>query len=707
MSEKLPSSDRQPPVQFRRLRRPQFFPLLENVDQQTTVHTPTVEATPGEQENGVGQGREISYFGKAPPVEQIDNASLHRQGSITPHSNILAQNGGSTPSLLTGRSTSSPSAVSANSQTPPLLPNITLPYRYDKVETAPLPSTGHDIHSPLIAGPVPSGIGFSRELAIRTWAQGRIEDRHLSKEDTIPMMVLKEVAKGRGQEQPAMQSEISGAASGAAIVGFGNTGGTILKYISNFIIQRGWGAGIFGLYSLGLSFVTLVSSIFNLGLDDAMLRYIPIYRGKKNPGALRGLVIFCTALAGITGLLGAVLMIIFTPQLVAFRHTPKDTPILHVTFEIMAPMIPLLCMQGIWFGGLQGFKAFKFRVLAQRLIPAVSLILLLLGALIFAHNIKGVIVATVLSTVIGTVLSLYYLLRLVSQVGKQRNENYEVREWLGFATPNFLTTITDTVMESTDTLLLAFFAISRVGLGQYAAAIKWSNFISLPLVSLNTMFAPTIAELHSKGEMQKLEAMFKVVTKWTIILSLPIFIVTTLFSASLMSISGNDFIAAWPLLIAFSVGGIINAGTGCVGYMLLMTGHQRLSFINSVAGIVVNVIFGVILTPLYGAMGTAISTGLAVVVLNITRLVQVYFLLRIQPYTWQMWKPLAAGLISTGISGALFYLLYLVHIPLMLRLGLVPLFLALYFGLIVLFKIDPEDQIVVEKLRKKLLRRKK
>ncbi|HVB73149.1 MAG TPA: flippase [Ktedonobacteraceae bacterium] len=605
------------------------------------------------------------------------------------------------------RSTSTRSSLS----TPPPLPSLP-PRPLPSLPPRPLPSLPPR-PLPSLPPPLPDqGFANQAESRDRTRVPGSFgfdKTRYFQakKEDTFPMAVLRGIAEKQGQPQTDMQSEITGAASGAAIVGFGNIAGTLLKYVGNFIIQRSFGPGLFGLYSLGLSFVTLISSIFNLGLDDAMLRYIPVYRTKKQPGALRSLVVFCTALSGIAGLVGAVLMLIFTPQLVALRHTPQDASLLTLTFELMAPLIPLLCMQGIWFGGLQGFKAFKSRILSQRLVPAVSLIALLAIAVLFFPNLEGVITAMVLSTVFGTVLSLYYLFRLISKQGKQTSKSYEVREWLGFATPNFLTTITDTVMESTDTLLLAFFAISSVGLGQYAAAIKYSNFITIPLISLNTIFAPTIAELHSKGEMKKLEAMFKVVTRWTIILSLPIFCITTLFSASLLALSGKGFIAAWPLLIAFSVGSMFNAGTGCVGYMLLLTGHQKLSFMNSLAGIVVNVVLGVILTPRFGAMGTAISTGLAVIVLNLARLLQVRVLLKIQPYSWEMFKPLVAGLVSVAVSGVLFYLLTLVHIPLIVCLGIVPIFLALYFGLIVLFKIGPEDRIVVDKLRSKLLRGKK
>src|SRR6202022_3683297 len=141
--------------------------------------------------------------------------------------------------------------------------------------------------------------------------------------------------------------------------------------------------------------------------------------------------------------------------------------------------------------------------------------------------------------------------------------------------------------------------------------IKVTSLISMPLQSISTMFAPTIAELYSKGEKLKLEEMFKVVTKWEITFSSPIFGITPLFSVPLLALSGDSFMSAWPLVIAFAIGGLVNAGTGSVGYMLLMTGHARISFLNSLVAVAVNVVLGIILTPRFGAMGTAIATGLA------------------------------------------------------------------------------------------------
>jgi len=373
-------------------------------------------------------------------------------------------------------------------------------------------------------------------------------------------------------------------------------------------------------------------------------------------------------------------------------------------------------MQVMWFAGLRGFKAFKWRVLTTNFLQPLLQILLLGLVLVFFRSKDGITAVAVvlfISTLLNTVLNMYFLFREVSRVARPEPVRYEVREWLTFATLNFLTTIIDTVLDSIDTILLATFGVPDVQLGQYGAAMKLSNFIQMPLLSLSNIFAPTIAELHSKGEKQKLEAMFKVVTKWSITFSLPLFLIMVIFSPYLLALPGASFVSAWPLLIAFALGSMINAGTGTVGYMLLMTGYQRLSFLNSLVAVAVNISLGILLTPRYGAMGTAVSTGLAICTLNFMRVLQVRIFLKMYPWRSDIVKPIGAGLISSALIGGILYLLYFNHIQTSVRLGhailstqllLIPVFLLIYVWLLVRFKGSPEDEIVLKAIRKKFLR---
>lgn len=579
----------------------------------------------------------------------------------------------------------------------------------------------------------PFTAGNSQEQDVSRLDTSHISTRPLVQHDTpefdklstLPMMVLQGVSRRQGKAQAEMKSEVSGAASNAGIVGLGSIIGSILKYVSAFLIQYGFGASGYGLYTLSLSLVNLVSAIFNLGLDDATVRYVAIYRGKHQIRSLRGVLLFCTTLAGIAGIIGAVLLVLFTPHLVSLwlslkHHKLQNGQTLYRAvslLQVMAPVIPLMTMQVMWYAGLRGFRAFKWRVLATNILQPILQILLLGLVLVFFRNKDGityVAAVLVISTMFNAVLNLYFLFRQVDNVATPEPGKYEVREWLTFAMLNFLTTIMDTVLDSIDTILLAAFGISDVQLGQYGAAMRLSNFIQMPLMSINNIFAPTIAELHSKGEMQKLETMFKIMNKWSITFSLPLFLVSVLFAPYLVVLPGASFAPAWPLLIAFAVGVMINAATGAVGYMLLMTGYQKLSFLNSMVAVIVNIGLGIYLTPRYGAMGTAISTGLAIGVLNIMRLLQVGLLLKMHPYYAEDWKPLGAGFITCAVIGSVLYLLYhyhghfhtslrIGHAILSVQLLLIPAFLVVYIFVMSRFKASPDDEIILKALRKKFL----
>jgi O-antigen/teichoic acid export membrane protein len=523
-----------------------------------------------------------------------------------------------------------------------------------------------------------------------------------------------------------MQTEITGAASNASISGIGSVLGYILKSGSTFLMQHVLDVAAFGIYSLCFSIISLVASISTFGLDDAMVRYTAIYRGKRQIHLVRRLTVFCTALAGILGIIGALVVILLAPRLARAIAAPAYAPSVTTYLTLMAPLIPLTVMQMIWLGGLQGFKDFKRRVLAQRIIvPFIVIVMLIITLIFFKHNVFAVITVTIISTIISALFNLHFLFRRIERMqaiqstqsaplAESSTNTYKVREWLGFSTPNFLTNIVDIMLDAIDTLLLGYFHIGPIGIGHYSAAIKISGFIAMPLTSLNAMFSPTIAELHSKGEHKKLEAMFKVVTQWAITFSLPIFCVSALFSFGLLELlSGKNFVAAWPLLIVFGLGAMANAATGSVGFMLLMTGHQKVSFLNSLVAIVINIMLGIILTPRYGVMGTAISTGLATATVNLMRLLQVHLLLKMHPYRWCMLKPLAAALLSSGLTSSALYFLHTtrfaiaiarVHIP--IELTLIPVFLASYMLVLILFGASPEDQIVLNKLTKKLLRSK-
>jgi O-antigen/teichoic acid export membrane protein len=736
MSDHFVKPSASPPGQ--RTRRSQFRSITENLEEQATGEISAATPGRGKQRGEFLPARQQAQTGLSPTNSSGGNTQYRL--FVPPQIGALASRRVRTPSsppdnvgvIVPGKNKAA-SGVSIEEESP----DFDLQFRMiggvdvEMIQTAPLfaiPVSRTNGSGRLIE-PAPLPVrqavvtvtpAKTNPKEVRTFGFD-LDDPEWEKQTTLPMMVLKGMAKEQGKQQAEMKSEVSGAASAAGMMGISNVLGKVLLYVSTFLIQYSFGPAVYGLYTLSTSLINLISSIFSLGMGDAMLRYVAIYRSKQKPRLLLGITLFCTAVAGLAGLLGAFLLLYFTPVFVAFiaaKHggaTDKNNSLVQVgpVLQMMAPLIPLFGVQLVWQSGLRGFKAFKFRVLVSNVFQPIIQILLMVLVILLYQNITGIVIALLISTLFSTVLNLYFLFKQVARVTIARLARYELREWLVFASLNFLTTVTDNLLYFMDAVLLAVFSVSAAQIGQYGAATRISNFIALPLLSLNNIFAPTIAELHSKGERDKLEAMFKVITKWTITFSLPIFLVSALFAPFLLGISGAGFIPAWTLVIALAVGALLNVGTGPVGYMLAMTGYNKLSFLNSLVAVIANVALGVLLIPRYGVMGTAIGTGVSVSIVNLMRLFQVGILLKMHPYRWDIFKPLGAGLFSSAIIGAVFYLLSISHHKLFIVVGhaivsvqllLIPVFLVLYILILTRFKSSPEDEIVLKAMRKKFLR---
>jgi len=166
------------------------------------------------------------------------------------------------------------------------------------------------------------------------------------------------------------------------------------------------------------------------------------------------------------------------------------------------------------------------------------------------------------------------------------------------------------------------------------------------------------------------------------------------------------------LLIA-SAGILANVATGPVGYALVMAGYQWLTFANNLLFLGLLVAGMWWLAPAYGLIGAAVALAGSSALVNLVRLLLVHRLLRVNPLSLAMMKPLAAAAITgvglhfgahfAGLQGdeALYVLLPAV-------LGLSLLGTGVYLGLLLAVGIEPADReaarVVWSRIRAQLRR---
>ena len=69
-----------------------------------------------------------------------------------------------------------------------------------------------------------------------------------------------------------------------------------------------------------------------------------------------------------------------------------------------------------------------------------------------------------------------------------------------------------------------------------------------------------------------------------------------------------------------------------LGLMLTMTGHQKIELANSITFGGLNIFLNILLVQIYGILGVAIATGLSLSLINLARLLEVYYLFYLHPY---------------------------------------------------------------------------
>ena len=491
------------------------------------------------------------------------------------------------------------------------------------------------------------------------------------------------------------------AAKNAGVAGLGDIIYMVLGYASAIVITRNVGLEIFGIYSLAFTVASLVGIFARLGLENGVLRYVALYNGQGDALRIKGVITFATKMTSLLGLLLGFLLFILADFLsIVIFHNPD----LAKALKTFAIAMPFLAVQPVWLSAIQGLQMIKDRVYVEKIIqPGLKLILLFVF-LLLGWKLLGILSAMIIATLVATLMALYYLLKDAARFyGNEGGTKLEVREWFSFSTPLFLEAILVFVMMGMDTLMLGYFR-SSFEVGVYNAALKVVPLIIMPLAAFNTIFVPMISEIYGKGELDKLEALFKIVTKWIFSLSFPIFLLIIIFSRPILSIFGVEFAVGSSALMILALGQLVDAAVGSVGYMLMMTGRPQMNLLNSALMSIMNIALNYTLIPHYGIVGAAIATGTSVAVINLLRLGEVYYFLKIHPYRLDLGKPIASSLAASAAI-YLFVKVFDHRLTDSMRfpyLLLIPLFFVVYFALLYLFKLSDEDRVVISIIRRKL-----
>jgi len=491
------------------------------------------------------------------------------------------------------------------------------------------------------------------------------------------------------------------AAKGGSVVFAGKLFAWGSRFVLAVLLANILRAEQYGLYNLALTATAIAASFAVLGLDTAVIRWVSMYARREDRAGLLGVLQVGIGLPGLVSLvMAAVLIILAEPIAANLLSEPSAAPLLGVA----AFLVPFMVLHRQIGAALQGLKRIQFAVLGEQFSQPPIRFVFLMGFLILGGlGAWEAVAASTLAAGVTTLIMVYFLVRFADLRRRGGSIRRETRTLLVFSLPVYFANIVTTVGRNLQTLLLSAFDTLR-SVGIFAIAIHVNLLASLFHTSVVQSSMAIFADLQDRGDREGLRHIYQTTSKWTFGLNLPLFVVIVLYPGALLSLFGADFVDGAPALVILGLEALTNSATGTSGALLDMSGHTRVKFVNSTTAVAASLVLNIMLIPVFGLLGAAMAALGATLVVNVLRIGQVWWLLRLQPYERSFLKPLVAGLVAMAVGFAVG--LVLTDSPSLIRLAVGTAAVVLTYTLVVMrLGLTAEDRLVLDRAARRLRRR--
>lgn len=389
-----------------------------------------------------------------------------------------------------------------------------------------------------------------------------------------------------------------------------------------------------GAYFLAFSIVLLGTMIGTFGLTQVVVRFVAESMGLKRFGRTRRVVVTVFALGGLGALSVGLVYLLFGDVLAAnLFHAPA----LAAVTGLVAGWIVVTTLQNLLAETFRGFHDIRLATAFGGLGPLgggglITAVLLTASLGLFWMFQGETTLASVLLLAIGAgsvsaLLAGWTLYRKVGSLPPQDVKSAEARlgvgETLQVAWPLMMISLSLFLLTQADIWVLGIFR-SQEEVAIYGAASRLAVVTLLVNHILYAILPPLIAEKYATGETAMLERVLRTGATISAVIAFPIFAAFILGSDEILRLVYGDYYGSggWILKL-LSLGLFVNVVTGIRGYVLMMTGGERLQLVISLVGGTMNILLCTLGAVFWGMYGVAFAAMVVMILQCLTELVAV------------------------------------------------------------------------------------
>lgn len=488
----------------------------------------------------------------------------------------------------------------------------------------------------------------------------------------------------------------------AGITLSGEIYGGAARYFFILLLARLAGPQLLGLYSIANAITRLFGVIGLAGLDRGIMKFVSYNFGLGKPENAYSYINYALKIGIIMGL--SVCGLQFLSASIINQKFYAEIPDLKNYLQLFSIILPFSILGGIAAFSTQGFQRLKYKVITIQVFQPSLLIIGLAGFYYLTQNATNLVKYPLLiAEISGFFLIMTFLFKLAPLTIKDIISASPKNDIIKFSLPLMFVGLFGMFMHWIDILMLGYF-LKPEDVGIYHPAARTTGVIRMFLLAFGSIFSPMVSEFYAKGDLKEMSRIYKLTFRWIFILSLPFLIVCLTRPIEIMNMFGTIFSNGADVLVILVIGMMFQALGGLAAGIIVMTERARLALLNTVVATLVNISLNLWLIPEFGLIGAAISTTLTLLLLCITRILQVWRLLEIQPFQIGLWKPLFVFLIVMIFSLWSSNLLNDLHYFLNLCISMF-ITCCIIIGLFFILRYNEEDKLVFQEINNNLKRR--
>jgi O-antigen/teichoic acid export membrane protein len=419
------------------------------------------------------------------------------------------------------------------------------------------------------------------------------------------------------------------------------------------VVTQTYGASRWGMYIAGQAAAYVAIRICIMGLDRAMVYWIPrsLATTKEIPGfraAVRRIAIAALAVTGFGACVGV-------PLLAMLWRLQDTSPLMIMTLGLL----PLTFTEFLVNASI-GRRCMVVQVMVRDAIVPLSMaggamVLYVMGC----HN-TGLAWAFVISHGIGALAAGYAFRRMFGDVRWPAATSDPLPlELSRYARPMWAAELSNCLLLRLDPMILAIFA-DTFTVGVYGIVLQFANTMRSLRGAFDSLVTAIVSDISVGGQQtgmarQRLRHGFSDATSLVVMTQLPVIAFLLTFGTWLLPLFGDGVEQGYPTLVLFCLFWALHGLTGLAGHVVNGIGSSRATLAASLVTLGVEMLLLWTLVPQWGSEGAAVAVGIAFVGQGLIQVMQMRWLAGTYAYTGRVgWTLLWAlsCLVMLGVLAA-------------------------------------------------------